>query len=156
MSLVVQVGVGEAGAFEKLSLGLRAFGTSAEDFSDLLTDLRTGELMAGDLAEGGAQGGEQEFGEGGGVAGFVAGGEDLVVIGLLVADDGFHGQKGEQWLPLAENEPVGSLEFNRNLGDVIVEDLVVTRVGVWYVAVRIPDNLGTPLPVPTVVKALTA
>ena len=57
---------------------------------------------------------------------------------------------------MAENEPVGSLEFNRNLGDVIVEDLVVTRVGVWYVAVRIPDNLGTPLPVPTVVKALTA
>ena len=51
MPLVVQVGVGEAGAFEKLSLGFRAFGTSAEDFSDLLTDLlidlRTGELMDG-------------------------------------------------------------------------------------------------------------
>jgi hypothetical protein len=30
---------------------------------------------------------------------------------------------------------MGSVEFNRNLGDVIVEDLVVTRVGVWYVAV---------------------
>jgi hypothetical protein len=29
---------------------------------------------------------------------------------------------------------MGSVEFNRNLGDVIVEDLVVTRVGVWYVA----------------------
>ena len=29
---------------------------------------------------------------------------------------------------------MGSLEFNRNLGDVIVEDLVVTRGGVWYVA----------------------
>ena len=77
MPLVVQVGVGEAGAFEKLSLGFRAFGTSAEDFGDLLTDLRTGELMVGDLAEGGAQGGEQEFGEGGGVADLVAGGARL-------------------------------------------------------------------------------
>ena len=51
MPFVVQVGVGEAGAFEKLSLGFRAFGTSAEDFgdllTDLLTDLRTGELMDG-------------------------------------------------------------------------------------------------------------
>jgi hypothetical protein len=63
--------------------------------TDLLTDLLTG-AGAGGFAEGGQEGGEQEFDEGGGVPGLVAGGQDLVVFGLTVTDDGFHGQEGKE------------------------------------------------------------
>jgi hypothetical protein len=39
VSFVIQVGIGEASACEKFGFGFGLFGTSAEDFADLLTDL---------------------------------------------------------------------------------------------------------------------
>ncbi len=64
-----------------------------------------GDLVGSDgLTEGGEEGGKQELDEGGGIACLVAGGEDLVVFGLLIADDRLDRKEGEDLVPVAEDE----------------------------------------------------
>lgn len=48
----------------------------------------------GGFPQSGQQRGEKKFDKGRGVAGLVAGGEDLVAGGLLIADDRFDGEVG--------------------------------------------------------------
>jgi len=107
VALVVEVGVGEAGAFQELGFGLGGAGAGGENLGDLLTDWHTDlltRLGVSSLPQGGEDGSKQELDEGVRVARFVAGGEDFVVIRLAVADDGFHREVGEERIPTAENE----------------------------------------------------
>ena len=107
MAFVVEIGVGEAGGAEEAGFGLGLAGTGAEDGGDLLTDWRTDlltDVLPGYLKQGGENGGEEELDECGGIPGSIAGGEDLVVFLLAVADDAFHRKPGEERVPAAEDE----------------------------------------------------
>ena len=75
-----------------------------DERGDLVGDLIADLVGLTDLAESGEQGAEEELDEGGGVSGFIAAGENLVVLLLLVADHRFHRKEGEEWIPAAEEE----------------------------------------------------
>ena len=71
---------------------------------DLVANLVADLIGLTNLTESGEQGAAEELDEGGGVSGFIAAGENLVVMLLLVADHRFHGKEGEEWIPAAEDE----------------------------------------------------
>lgn len=83
--------VGQLEPFHAFQGGPGFLAKHAEEGGDLIGDL-VGDLIGpGGFAEGGEQGAEQELDEEGGVPRLVAGGENLVVIRLLIANDCFHG-----------------------------------------------------------------
>lgn len=97
--------VGELEALHGVRSGKRAeFFEERDQRGDLVGDLIADLVGLTDLAESGEQGAEEELDKGGRVSGFIAAGENLVVLLLLFADHRFHGKEGEERIPAAEDE----------------------------------------------------
>lgn len=96
--------VGKLEALHAIQGGQGFLAEHREEGGDLVGDLIADLVGASDLMQGGEESGKQELDEGGGVSCFVAGGKGLVVIGLSIADHGFHREEGEERVPLAENQ----------------------------------------------------
>lgn len=96
--------VGELELFHAFQGGQRFPAEHRQEGGDLIGDLVADLIGSGGFTKSGEEGLKQEFDEGRGVPSLVASGEDLVVIGLLIANDCFHRKLGEKRIPAAENE----------------------------------------------------
>ena len=96
--------MGEAKLFHARQGGERLLGEALEKGSDLVADLIAHLVGGRHLVNGLEQGGEQEFDEDRGLAGFVGCGERGVILRLALADHAFHREEGQLWLPAAQDE----------------------------------------------------